>query len=335
MNYNYQPQVYANRIILENQKKREIRKTLSGLGFMVFAENLLFIFMFVTFSLITGFSPILESEFYVNNYYAIVNLFQGIVLFTSMVGIGLLYCAFSSTKISSVISFTPVKPAKFIAYVLFGLGIGYLANYITSVFLNNIQLIGITNTASTDLGKTDTLGYIVSTFITAVTPAFAEEFVFRGIIFGKLRKYGDGYAILVSALIFSLMHTNLLQIPFAFIGGVMFAYLTAKTNSLFPSMTVHFLNNLLSCIQGIIVDEGGTYISNFLPNVIFFAVLILGLLAFIYLCKKDKAFLSLTSDNNYSELSLKTKFGLLFSNAGSLLTIILLVICTLQVTKFG
>ena len=75
----------------------------------------------------------------------------------------------------------------------------------------------------------------------ALIPALVEELVFRGWILGSLRPFGERRALLLSALIFGLMHMNLTQAPFAFMLGLLFGFLYLRTGRLWPGMAVHFL----------------------------------------------------------------------------------------------
>ena len=318
-----------------DSKKRELRKTLSGLGYLIFSVNMLFLAMYFIFAVASAFPAVKNSEFFNENYISIENALHGVISITSMVGLGILYCLLSSTKLSSVIKFSPVKSSRFIAYIFMGLGIAYMANYITNIFLTNIEIIGISYNSPDDYENMNMLASVISTFVTAVVPAFSEEFLFRGILLGKLRKYGDGYAILVSSLFFALMHGNMVQIPFAFIGGVMFAFLTVKTGSILPAMAVHFSNNFLSCIQNLVINNSSEYVGNFIASIIFSVILVLGIAAFVYIIKKDKGFFAVTPDRSMPSLSLKCKFGLLFSNSGSIFSFLLLLILTLSTISFG
>ena len=50
-------------------------------------------------------------------------------------------------------------------------------------------------------------------------------------------------AIIVSSLIFGVVHMNPAQIPFAFLLGMMFGWLYYRTGSLLPGIIGHVLNN--------------------------------------------------------------------------------------------
>lgn len=44
--------------------------------------------------------------------------------------------------------------------------------------------------------------------------------LFRGYFLRLLRPYGTWFAVIVTAILFALMHGNILQIPFAFLVGL-------------------------------------------------------------------------------------------------------------------
>ncbi len=94
---------------------------------------------------------------------------------------------------------------------------------------------------------------------TAAIPALAEEFAFRGVVLGILRPYGDKFAIIISSVLFAVVHGNFVQIPFAFCTGVMLAYCVVRTNNLWPAVLVHFINNAYSVLVTFFADDLSTF----------------------------------------------------------------------------
>ena len=79
----------------------------------------------------------------------------------------------------------------------------------------------------------------------AIIIPILEELLFRGAIEGHLLRKGwsPKWAILVSALIFGLIHGNPAQIPFAFLIGLLFGWLYYRTGSVIPGIAGHIINN--------------------------------------------------------------------------------------------
>ncbi len=79
-----------------------------------------------------------------------------------------------------------------------------------------------------------------------LTPV-AEELIFRGLIFRRLRWALDAVpAMLLSALLFAIFHGNLLQGIYSFAIGVLLAFVYERTHSLLAPVFVHVGANLVS-----------------------------------------------------------------------------------------
>lgn len=330
----------AYELLLKNKRKKDMRKTFSGIGFAILCTNIIFDSIAILLQLILKISGTTDSIIYINNSLSINELIHAITSISSMLIIGLLYCPLSNTKLSDTVKFSKVKPSVIISSVAFALGIAYLSNNLTSMFLQNISLLGISNNTATSSMVSDSFsGMIVSLLVTAIIPAFSEEFLFRGIILGKLRKYGDSFAVIVSALMFGLIHGNIVQFPFAFVCGLGFGLLVVKTNSLLPSMIAHFLNNLLSSILNIIAFQTGgedsqiSIISNYLFEFLVFSFAIAGI---VYLIKKQENFFHINPcTNETSEFSLKQKIATFFSSKGVVVAVVVIGISIILTLKFG
>ena len=84
----------------------------------------------------------------------------------------------------------------------------------------------------------------------ALLPAVFEELTHRGLLIDAMQDRGNEIETVVfSGLLFGAMHTNILQFFYACVGGMMFAFLVLKTNSIYPAMLLHFCNNAFSHIE--------------------------------------------------------------------------------------
>ena len=119
---------------------------------------------------------------------------------------------------------------------------------------------------------------------------------------------------------------NIIQIPFAFILGLIFAYIDCKANSIIPSIIIHFINNLYSVIMDILQSQNIVTTRSFyiIYYSIFTAMLVFGVLAFLYIMKKDKNFLSISDTSNVVSLSLKEKIS-----AGTATIVVILILETI------
>lgn len=82
-----------------------------------------------------------------------------------------------------------------------------------------------------------------------ITPA-AEEIIFRGLVFNRVKKqYGSLYGIVVSSVMFGVFHFNLVQGLYAFIIGMAFAYCYELTGDLKVPVYMHMSINVLTVLS--------------------------------------------------------------------------------------
>ena len=133
-------------------------------------------------------------------------------------------------------------------------------------------------------------GVVVLTLRSALVPALMEEFAFRGVILQTLRKYGDWFAIVCSAVLFGAVHGNLTQLPFAIVAGLALGYCAVVTGSLRTGIVVHFLNNFVSVIVAVVSARAGDGAGAVVSNFIVYAVIAVGVVvAVAYLVRKPNA----------------------------------------------
>lgn len=102
--------------------------------------------------------------------------------------------------------------------------------------------------------------YILLSLLLSALVGVGEELLFRGLIFRYLLKYGVNKAILISSILFGLVHfastitginslsATLLQISNAFFFGCATAFLITLTKSLWLGIVWHFLIDVFSLI---------------------------------------------------------------------------------------
>lgn len=78
----------------------------------------------------------------------------------------------------------------------------------------------------------------------AVGAPIMEEIIFRGLVLRHLQPYGKSFAIVMSAFAFGIFHGNIVQIPYAFLVGLVLGYVAVEYNILW-AMVLHMINNLV------------------------------------------------------------------------------------------
>ena len=225
-------------------------------------------------------------------------------------------------KCGQLMSFKRVEINKFVPLVMLAFGIGFLGNF-ASAYLDTILTALGQPVQNIELETPKNIfGELAYFMAIAIFAPFVEEFAFRGVVLGGLRRFGDGFAIFVSAALFSLIHGNLAQIPFAFVGGLILGYVTVESGSMWPAITVHMINNSLS----ILINEYGSRLSDneyyMLNNLVTLLAIFLGLIGTIWFLKNNPSGFRLKAAE--TKLSGRKKLAAFVSSPGMIGTLVIL-----------
>ena len=119
--------------------------------------------------------------------------------------------------------------------------------------------------------------------INAIAPAFFEEVLFRYIPMKLLMPYSKRWCIIFSSVYFALIHCSLFRLPYALTAGVIFIVVDMMAGSIWPSVILHLINNVLSIIwMKYCIDE-----RSMLIFVLLIALCVLVSLAFVYIWRRE------------------------------------------------
>ena len=160
-----------------------------------------------------------------------------------------------------------------------------------------------------------------------ITPMI-EEFVFRGMIFQSMRRFGDSFALVLSAILFALFHGNLVQAPNAFLMGLVIGYFVLYSGSLWVGVIIHAVNNAMSLVLDLLCAAlPEEYQSLFLLSV-FALYLVAGIAALLVLVRKyPNMFMFIRSTTFSTE---RIKYRVAFSSLTMVFALILLVALIIQ-----
>lgn len=201
--------------------------------------------------------------------------------------------------------------------VLGSFATGMLSTFVDAVF-------GIEFSQPDDGSDYSTVsGVAMSLLQTAFVPAFIEEFTIRGVVMQSLRRYGDGFAIIMSAAVFALMHGNMVQIPFAFIAGVALGYIVIKTGTMWTGIIIHFLNNAAAILSLTLMDRLTEAQSSTVLSVYYVLVFALGILCLVAYMKRNRNFMSCLSAGSVTCLKTSEKVSAFVLNISMILAILI------------
>ena len=116
---------------------------------------------------------------------------------------------------------------------------------LTDLFLYAIQALGY-KYYSTPIDVSNFGLFILCLIVHCAVPAVCEETLFRGAVLRGLEQKGKHFAVIISALIFTLMHGWPVQTMHQFVIGIILGYLFIYTNNIWVPIFTHFFNNAIS-----------------------------------------------------------------------------------------
>lgn len=127
-------------------------------------------------------------------------------------------------------------------------GIGFFGQYVINLLLTLVYFLlpGIFKSYE-ELSKNfelDTASPLFMIFMVCLFGPLAEELLFRGMIFGKLRRaFSFWPAAVISGLLFGIFHMNWVQGIYAAVFGIVLAYIYEKTQTIWGSCLLHVVFN--------------------------------------------------------------------------------------------
>ncbi|MCL2176669.1 MAG: CPBP family intramembrane metalloprotease [Firmicutes bacterium] len=133
--------------------------------------------------------------------------------------------------------------------VLGGAGI-FAFTFFAQIFILFLELLGYNRPEGGVIPIPSGMGlgglFLMLFALVAIMPSITEEVFIRGGVQRGMETRGKMFAILMTGLMFSLMHKNPMQTVHQFFLGVIFAYIVIETRSLWAGMLLHFVNNFIA-----------------------------------------------------------------------------------------
>lgn len=132
--------------------------------------------------------------------------------------------------------------------LIISLGYMYIGNLVGTGIMAGLSAItgyDYANALNTIIDESPLWMTLIGTCICA---PLGEEFIFRKLLIDRTRRYGDGVSILLSGLLFGLFHGNLFQFFYAFLLGMVLAYIYTRSGNYWWCAAMHAVVNLLGAV---------------------------------------------------------------------------------------
>ena len=330
---NYQqPNLMSQEKFLKlREQKNEIRRFAKIIAFAMLG--------FLVASML--FSVILEAFGLIDLYYSNGTFSSSVGIFYSILTVGVPFFiakkAIYKKHDLPVCSYSPPKPTLKTVSIIFLSVLGCLASmYVTGFIQAFFEGFGF-SFSSGDEPQINSFVDIIALFIgTAIIPPLVEEFAMRNVVMQPLRKYGNLFAIICSALVFGVFHGTPSQIPFAILCGLFLGYAVIATDSIWTGVIIHAIVNGLSCYYYAILYFTDEETADTTYNFICLALGALGFVALlIYISKYKSEFNRIISKNGLEEYSLKQKVSKFIFAPAMIIAIIVFLIQAISMISFG
>ena len=147
----------------------------------------------------------------------------------------------------------PMGVGRFLGWFVICMGGVYFGNLIGQFLMAVVSAITgqpMVNQVEEMIMDMSLWAVIVSAVILA---PIMEELIFRKLVLDRLAGYGPAVAMVVSALVFGLAHGNFYQFFYAFLLGLIFAYIYLRTGKVRYSMMLHMMVNFCGSVIPILL----------------------------------------------------------------------------------
>lgn len=216
----------------------------------IFQANMFYLFIGI---LLLTFGAFVQSK---NIYVGSLITSYLVIFLTSLV-----YAKIKGYGIKETFKLNKISPRQgFISFfaVVFAYPVGIFINFITLLLISMLVELKVPPLPIPETPKE----LWISLFVIALSPGICEEFMFRGLIMSSYDRIGKKKAIVCSALLFGVFHFSLQNLVGPIFLGVIFGIMVYKTNSIYPAMIGHTVNNGISMIVSYLISNNINTIDN-------------------------------------------------------------------------
>jgi membrane protease YdiL (CAAX protease family) len=171
---------------------------------------------------------------------------------------------------------------------------------------------------------------LIMVFILVLVAPVVEEFLVRGIMYDVLKPYGNGVAIIITSLLFGLMHGSLQMLFYTTALGFALGYVRYATDSLFVVTVLHMLVNavaagVLFLLSLDVITGGEDALVAQLINIYVVAAVVLVVIGIFAFFKKIPIMKRYKISNEWVDIKGRKKIGIFFISVPVLIMLVLAI----------
>lgn len=161
----------------------------------------------------------------------------------------LMYSLLTKKSIANSLSdagFKKISKNMLLITIALGFVLYFLNQFVATISQSIISLFGYEKITSAPKVVLDYKFLLKELILACILPGICEEFLHRGIMLHASKKTTNPrYCLLISSILFGLVHLNINQFFYAAILGYLMGIVGLVSDSIFPCMIIHFMNNFL------------------------------------------------------------------------------------------
>ncbi|MDE5619350.1 MAG: CPBP family intramembrane metalloprotease [Ruminococcus sp.] len=180
-------------------------------------------------------------------------------------------------------------PSELISAIALSLAVCTVTNIPDAYSSSAREIYSYFKSINTDVSVWGQTEYVIYTIFDVIIVSVASEVFFRGAIFSALRQFGDAFAIIITAVMASLLTQNFQEMPTVFLISVIASIGMLKSGSIFTAFAVSIVYKMYQL--SIVIIEMNTSENMFLiRNLIMTGIFIVSSFTaiFIYMVRSRK-----------------------------------------------
>jgi membrane protease YdiL (CAAX protease family) len=159
----------------------------------------------------------------------------------------------SFKKLAEKLGLVKFQPGRMFIWAVFAWGLSMVASFVVVAILLALNIPGLDLAQEQQIGFTTTpspTGYILIFFVLVILAPVAEEVLFRGYLFRRLRTvFGFAASAVITSAVFAGLHVQPNVVINVFILSLFLCYLAEKFDSIWAGVMVHMLKNGLAYLM--------------------------------------------------------------------------------------
>lgn len=313
--------------IEKNSFKKDLKRICNAIGTALLAETaVVFLFNALIFLILLFDDKNQTIRSFISNP-AVLHVQQIIIASISFTLPVIFVLYLFGYKANEIVFFEKPQKKSFLPLFLIGISFCGFANIATAVAGSFFEGFGIQYEVYDYENPQGVFGFLLVFLSTVAVPALAEEFLYRGLILGLLKRFGEGFALISSSLLFGIMHGNFEQIPFAFLVGLVLGYAAIKSGSILTAVAIHAFNNLIPLVLDYFFSGISAEATNTFYNLYLIAILLVGIITLLLLPKDKTEYFEFKEATQICE---KQKYKLFFTAIPIIVFIVLNILNSLK-----